>query len=273
MVLREDARPDVTSSGFDEWNAHTYHEHSHPQFEIAMDLMEQIAFCGDEVVLDAGCGSGRLCEQLLRRLPEGRVIGIDASENMVHAARSFLAPIYGDRIMIRRADLQIFCEPEIANLIFSTSALHFVADHRLLFQNFAKTLRPGGGLALRFCAAGLADKAPLSQLVALQNDPKLAPYLVNWLPTFHGADAIATRYYLQEAGFLHIQVDTSDATLDFTDLQTGPLAMMAGEKISDRLPTEALQAYFAKQIARLSQQRWRFDVELITARATMPDLM
>ena len=273
MALREDARLEATPTGTYEWNAHNYHEHSHPQFEIAMDLMEQLAFRGDEVVLDAGCGSGRLCEQLIKRVPEGRVIGIDASENMVHAARAFLAPIYGDRISIRHADLQVFCEPEIANLIFSTSALHFVPDHRLLFQNFAKILRPGGALALRFGAQGLADKPPLSGLRTLQNDPKLAPFLAGWLPTFHGADAIATRYYLQEAGFLNIQVDTSEATFDFTDLQAQPLKMMALEQVSDSLPGETLQAYFADRLESVLAEHERFDIELITARATMPDLM
>ena len=270
MLLREDARLKATSTGTYEWHARNYHEHSHPQFEIAMDLLDHLEFEGNEVVLDAGCGSGRLCEQLLERLPQGRVIGLDASENMVHAAREFLAPIYGERIDMRRADLQVFCEPEIANTIFSTSALHFVADHRLLFQNFAKILRPGGSVALCFGSQTFADESPFSTLRTLETDARLAPYLVDWLPIYYGADAIATRYYLQEAGFLNIRVHTSDVVLDFSDMRSQPLKIMALENTYERLPSQALRDYFVERLETILQP-WRFDMEVITARATLPD--
>lgn len=272
MVLHDNVRPEASTTRAYEWNAHNYHEHSHPQFELAMDLMDTLNFKGDEVILDAGCGTGLLCEQLLHRVPQGRVIGVDVSDNMVQLARDFLSPIYDDRISIRRADLQVFCEPELANLIFSTSALHFVADHRLLYQNFAKILRPGGALALRFGTRECRDRPPLSLVYALEDDPRLSPYLAGWMPAFHGGDAIATRYYLQEAGFVDISVSTTDFTLDFSDLQTEPLSQLAFDEFSQRFP-ESLHAYLAERLKGVFDQAWRFDMELITVHATMPDLM
>ena len=43
-------------------------------------------------MLDAGCGSGRVTEVLIERLPDGRVIAVDGSESMVEKAREVLGP-------------------------------------------------------------------------------------------------------------------------------------------------------------------------------------
>src|SRR5215211_6411270 len=59
---------------------------------------------GSETVLDAGCGSGRVTRFLLERLPEGRVIGVDASPAMVEEAKGNLAE-FGDRVAFQVGDL------------------------------------------------------------------------------------------------------------------------------------------------------------------------
>jgi trans-aconitate methyltransferase len=56
-----------------EWNAETYHRLSNPQFNWGTDVLERLPLRGDELVLDVGCGSGRLTEMLLERLPRGCV--------------------------------------------------------------------------------------------------------------------------------------------------------------------------------------------------------
>ena len=87
-----------------EWNAETYHRVSNPQFDWGTVVLARLPLDGDECVLDVGCGTGRLTEQLFARLPEGRVIGIDQSSNMVRVARDYLEP-QGNRIQldVRRA--------------------------------------------------------------------------------------------------------------------------------------------------------------------------
>ena len=73
-----------------EWDAETYDEVSQPQFEWGMEVLGRLELRGDEVALDAGCGSGRVTAELAKRLPQGRVIAVDGSEAMIAKARERL---------------------------------------------------------------------------------------------------------------------------------------------------------------------------------------
>ena len=57
-----------------DWDAATYDRVSAPQVEWAERVLERLPLRGDETVLDAGCGSGRVTQLLLERLPRGHVV-------------------------------------------------------------------------------------------------------------------------------------------------------------------------------------------------------
>ena len=84
-----------------DWDAQTYDRVSDPQFEWGLEVLDRLPLEGDETVLDAGCGSGRLTAELIARLPRGRVVAVDASPSMVELARARLRD--GDRAVV--ADL------------------------------------------------------------------------------------------------------------------------------------------------------------------------
>ena len=69
------------------WDAAAYDRLSAPQVEWAERMLERLPLRGDETVLDAGCGSGRVTRLLLDRLPRGHVVAVDSSEAMVEHAR------------------------------------------------------------------------------------------------------------------------------------------------------------------------------------------
>src|ERR1700691_1370268 len=87
-LVRDSVRP----VSLREWNAESYDAISAPQQEWGARVVERLELSGDETVLDAGAGTGRVTEMLLERLPRGRVIAVDASRAMCDAARERLPP-------------------------------------------------------------------------------------------------------------------------------------------------------------------------------------
>ena len=78
------------NTGAREWDADTYDRVSDPQFNWGMEVLERLELAGSETVLDAGAGSGRVTAELVKRLPEGRVIALDGSEQMI--AKAWTSP-------------------------------------------------------------------------------------------------------------------------------------------------------------------------------------
>ena len=137
-----------------DWDAEAYDAIADPQFRWGAAVVDRLELDGDETVLDAGCGSGRVTALLAERLPEGRVIALDGSTSMLETARRRLAP-FGDRIRFVLADLMaplLIDEP--VDAVLSTATFHWVPDHDALFAHLAAVLRPGGRLVAQCGGAG-----------------------------------------------------------------------------------------------------------------------
>ncbi|HEX7473081.1 MAG TPA: methyltransferase domain-containing protein, partial [Candidatus Limnocylindrales bacterium] len=117
-----------------DWDAATYDRIADPQARWGSAVLDRLPLRGDERVLDAGCGSGRVTAQLLERLPDGEVVALDASPAMVEEARRRL----GDdaRLTFVVADLlePLPVVPPV-DAILSTATFHWVTDHDRLFRN------------------------------------------------------------------------------------------------------------------------------------------
>jgi trans-aconitate 2-methyltransferase len=136
-----------------EWDAPAYDRLNAPMTARGNDAVARLELRGDETVLDAGCGTGEVTATLLERLPQGRVIALDGSRQMLDAARERFA---GDaRVSYVYADL---AEPlpleQPVDAIVSTSTFHWVPDHDALFRHLAAVLQPGGQLVVDCGGAG-----------------------------------------------------------------------------------------------------------------------
>jgi trans-aconitate 2-methyltransferase len=147
------------SSKTSDWDATLYHQVSSFQEGWARRMLdERLPLAGDETVLDAGCGSGRVTAMLIERLPRGRVIGVDAAPSMIEHARQAL----GGEATLINADLteltpELLCERagvDSVDLVFSNATFHWVADHDSLFRALYSVLRPGGRLVAQCGAEG-----------------------------------------------------------------------------------------------------------------------
>ena len=184
-----------------DWDAETYHRVSAPQQAMAREVLDRLELRGDETVLDAGCGSGRVTRMLLERLPHGNVIAVDASPEMVDKARREL----GEDADVRAADL---CELRLApgehvDAIFSNAVFHWLSDHDALFAALANALRRGGRLSAQCGGAGNVG-ALHDQTLAAAADAGLAGRFAGWEGPWNFAGPQETERRLRAAGFADI---------------------------------------------------------------------
>ena len=136
-----------------DWDAAAYDRLSSPMARWGETVVGWLELEGDECVLDAGCGTGRVTTRLLERLPRGHVIALDGSLSMIERTRERFD---GDRrVEPTVADLMMPLPiDEPVDAIQSTATFHWSLDHDTLFRNLANVLRPVGQLAAQCGGAG-----------------------------------------------------------------------------------------------------------------------
>jgi trans-aconitate 2-methyltransferase len=189
----------VSEAGPVEWDARTYHQVAAPQEEWGREVLARLELDGDETVLDAGCGSGRVTRLLLERLPEGRVIGVDGSQQMIEHATEELSG-FGDRVELIVSDLLEMELDEDVDAIFSNATFHWILDHERLFQRLFAALKPGGAMEAQ--CGGQGNIAEWKRVLeALQGDERFSPYLAGMAEVSNFASVGDTRDRLGRAGF------------------------------------------------------------------------
>jgi trans-aconitate methyltransferase len=241
----------IENSKSREWDASAYHRISGPQVSWGKKVLGRVNLRGDEWVLDAGCGTGRLTADLLEALPRGRVVGVDLSQNMIRTAREHLCPARDPVVRFAVADLQQLPFQGAFDGIFSTAAFHWVPDHRQLFRSLRAALRPGGWLVAQ-CGGG-PNLARLRQRARkLGNSPKFSPYLGNFQEPWVFSDAQTAAAMLRSAGFEQVETSVESAP---TVLETAPkfsefIRSVVFHRHMERIPTDELRAEFIGELTR-----------------------
>jgi trans-aconitate 2-methyltransferase len=192
-----------------EWNSSAYHRLSEPQVSWGKKVLSRLRLRGDEVILDAGCGTGRLTAELLEALPRGRVVGIDLSENMLATARQHLAQ-FGARVSLLACDLLHLPFDHVFEGIVSTAAFHWVLDHDRLFASLCRALVAGGWIEAQ-CGGGPNIQRLRKRADALAVTPKFAPYFARFREPWLFQDAGSAAKTLRRAGFVDVETSIEPA--------------------------------------------------------------
>ena len=179
-----------------DWNAGSYERMSAPLEAMGRDVLDRLALRGDERVLDAGCGTGRVTAALVERLPRGEVIAVDGSPAMVEQARERL----GDAADVRVADLLKLELDRPVDAILSTATFHWIADHERLFARLRDALVPGGRLVAQ--CGGEGNIAELAAAAARVGERE--PALAGWPGPWNFASPVDTEARLRRLGWVDV---------------------------------------------------------------------
>jgi trans-aconitate 2-methyltransferase len=183
-----------------DWDASTYDRISAPQQRWAAEQLDRLALTGDETVLDAGCGSGKITLELVRRLPRGTVYAVDAAPSMVAHTQRML----GDRAAALCQDLAELDLPEPVDVIFSNATFHWLPDHDALFAALHRNLAPGGRLVAQCGGAGNIESVRVAADAAMALEP-FRGHFQGWPSPWNYATAEQTARRLSAAGFSEVR--------------------------------------------------------------------
>lgn len=163
------ARPD--------WNADLYLRFEDERTRPSVDLIQRVALDAPGRCIDLGCGPGNSTELLAARFPKAIVEGLDSSPDMIEKARKRLPGL-----SFILADLETWSSPQPYDLIFANAVLQWTPDHAGLFGRLARSLAPGGVLAVQMpnnlsepshvAMADVAANGPWAERLARARDAK-----------------------------------------------------------------------------------------------------
>ena len=230
-----------------DWDGATYDRISRTMEKLGLEVLDRLQLRGDEAVLDAGCGSGRITQTLIERLPRGRVIAIDESPSMIAAARERLGPDPDLRV----GDLLELELEEPVDAILSTATFHWIKDHERLFARLHAALRPGGRLLAQCGGEGNIDVLRGRAREVIAREP-YAEHFRDWQPPWNYAGPEITRERLLAAGFTSAECWLQPAPREPEDPRAFLSTIVLGPHVQ-QLPEELREPFMDEVLAVLGE--------------------
>jgi ubiquinone/menaquinone biosynthesis C-methylase UbiE len=137
-------------------------------------LLDSLSLAGTERVLDVGCGRGLLLIGASKRVPKGRVVGLDLWRTMDQSGNSpdvtranAAAEGAPDNITLETGDMtKMPFEDAMFDLVVSSWAIHNVPTEEgrtATLREIARVLKPGGRVAILDIGPGRTYARPLKE--------------------------------------------------------------------------------------------------------------
>ncbi|WP_136687103.1 arsenite methyltransferase [Halorhabdus amylolytica] len=185
--------------------------YSDDQLETVPDASNMGLSCGNptaiasleagETVLDLGSGGGFDCFLASDAVgPNGRVIGVDMTPEMVEKARENARDRGDDTVDFRLGEIEhLPVADEAVDVIISNCVLNLSPDKSQVFREAARVLRPGGRLAI-------SDVVRTAELPEdLRIDPESVSACIG-----DAAPPTELEAMLGEAGFIDVSIEPTD---------------------------------------------------------------
>jgi trans-aconitate methyltransferase len=188
------------------WNAKDYAKHSSAQQEWARELIAKLKLKGHERVLDIGCGDGKITAEIAGYVPDGGVVGIDSSEEMIRLARESFVNVRNPNLSFQVCDAGKLPFLDQFDVVFSNATLHWIRDHRPVIAGIQESLKPGGRILLQMGGKGNAA-AILLVVEELMEGDEWKEYFTDFQFSFgfYGPQEYTT--WISEAGLKPIRIE------------------------------------------------------------------
>lgn len=230
------------------WNAKEYNSNSSIQLEASKKILRQLSFQGSENILDIGCGDGKITALISGYIPQGKILGLDLSSDMIEFARNnFISSDYKN-ISFLQQDASSLSFHDKFDIIFSSFALHWVKDFYAFMIRVNKALKENGKVAFTI-PLGISE--PLEQATSEAiSDPSWAHFFDNYYnPWLLDTDDYTKM--IKDAGFKIISVETvsqvkffeSRAALEAYIIQWYPYVNYVDEDLKEEFFTKIIDKY------------------------------
>jgi len=198
-----------------EFDAEKYEKASGHQRQWGEKLISELNLKGGERILDLGCGDGSLTAQLAEIVPDGQVIGIDASQSMIDSARKNHKAKNMKFILM---DIEKIDFEDEFDVIFSNATLHWIKEHKRLLANVHKSLKAGG--IVRFNFAGDGNCSALLKVVkGVMAEKRYVGYFKGFDWPWYMPSVAEYKKILMQFGFKEAKVWGENADTYFGDAE------------------------------------------------------
>ena len=252
-----------------DWDATTYDRISDAQESWGQEIIKYRKWKGNEIVLDAGCSSGRTT-RILSKVPQGKVIAVDSDLSMIKVANENLAKF--SNIEFIKMDISEIELEEKVDVVFSNATLHWILNHKKVFERLWQILKSEGQLLIQ--CGGHRDLAKtLSIFNTVSKSKEFYNYFYNnnkgediWKQTWYFAKKEDTEKILQKIGFRNIKVFLEDREAKFTNKEEFFIFIKTIVLIPylKHLPNDMLKDKFAKSVVEeietnAKELQWKLD--------------
>ena len=162
-----------------EWDASGYGRISGLQQAMAKEVLALLDLKGSERILDVGCGNGKVTAEIASRLPDGTVLGVDSSAEMIAFARHQFGPEVRPNLRFEIADARQLPFRDEFDLVVSFNALHWIPEQAQALRSIRSALRSTGRAQVRLVPAG--KRRSLENVI---EDTRLSSPWARYYPSF-----------------------------------------------------------------------------------------
>lgn len=240
------------------WDPKLYSSNSSAQKNWGFELLAKLNFKGNERFLDVGCGDGKLSAEVARSLPEGSVLGIDLSEEMISFAKSRYPQEKFPNLAFMQMNASELPFNSEFDIIFSNAVLHWIKAPETALRHIRRSLKPEGAFLAQLGGKGNAAEILKIIDIIVENE-KWSSYFRNFVSPYGFYSPEEYGKWLKDAGFSikRLELIPKDMALEG---EKGLFALIAStwHPYTQRVPQE-LKGDFINELVALFVKNYPLD--------------